>query len=93
MVDDYKSVSENYSIFIETEGFEIIRKCQLKFRLLALQARPGSVIFKVVSNTCVFLSLPYLTRGRRGTQVPALILKIRIFATNTVTATKYGDFS
>ena len=39
----------------------------------------------------------YLTRilhgGLRGHKVPALISKNRIFATNTATETKFGDFS
>ena len=35
----------------------------------------------------------YLTRGVEGHKVPALISKNRIFATNTATETKFGDFS
>ena len=31
--------------------------------------------------------------GEGGHKVPALISKIRIFETNTTTATKFGDFS
>ena len=38
------------------------------------------------------LALSY-TVGGGGHKVPALISKIRIFAMNTATATKFGDFS
>ena len=36
---------------------------------------------------------PILHGGGGGQKVPALISKICIFATNTATATKFGDFS
>ena len=36
---------------------------------------------------------PILHGGGGGHKVPALISKIRIFETNTATATKFGDFS
>ena len=38
-----------------------------------------------------YLTLSYT--GGRGHKVPALISKNRIFATNTATETKFGDFS
>ena len=38
-------------------------------------------------------AVSYTGGGGGGHKVPALISRIRIFATNTVIATKFGDFS
>ena len=44
-------------------------------------------------NLACFLTLSYTGGGGGGHKVPALISKIRNFATNTATATKIGNFS
>ena len=42
-----------------------------------------------VGGRVISIHFIHLTRGHK---VPALISKIRIFKTNTATATKFGDF-
>ena len=45
-----------------------------------------------VKGGCL-LTLSDTGKGGGGHKVPMLISKIRIFETNTATATKFGDFS
>ena len=79
----------SYVILVSTDVTGLMAKV---FPTQPFRSTSGSHyrVFRCLSS--LILTLSY-TGGGGGHKVPALILKVCIVATNTATATKFGEFS
>ena len=89
-------------IFVQTFLCRLTFDLSVRFPWLSHNCTHISLMFLQHTNnfwsgrSCrVFLTLSYTEGGGggRGHKVPALISRIRIFATNTATTMRFGDFS